>query len=117
MRLIEEDGDVRASAAVLPLEVFVDGRPVPMGGIAAVATDPAYRRRGFAGELMRDVLRTMREREMHLSLLHPFAQVFYRAYGWELATETIAYTLKPTDLPTSSEQRRVRAYREGTCPR
>jgi predicted acetyltransferase len=116
VRLIEEDGDVRASAAVLPLEVFVDGRPLPMGGIAAVATDPAYRRRGFAGELMRDVLRTMREREMHLSLLHPFAQVFYRAYGWELATETIAYTLKPTDLPTSSEQRRVRAYRERDLP-
>ena len=116
VRLIEEDGDVRASAAVLPLEVFVDGRPVPMGGIAAVATDPAYRRRGFAGELMRDVLRTMRERGMHLSMLHPFAQVFYRAYGWELATETIAYTLKPTDLPTSSEQRRVRAYREEDLP-
>lgn len=116
VRLIEEDGDIRASAAVLPLEVFVDGRPVPIGGIAAVATDPAYRRRGFAGELMRDVLRTMREREMHLSLLHPFAQVFYRAYGWELATETITYTLKPTDLPTSSEQRRVRAYREGDLP-
>jgi predicted acetyltransferase len=112
VRLIEEDGEARASATVLPLEVFVDGRPVPMGGIAAVATDPAYRRRGFAGELMRDILRTMRERRMHLSMLHPFAQAFYRAYGWELATETIAYTLKPTDLPTSSEQRRVRAYRE-----
>ena len=110
VRLIEEDGEARASATVLPLEVFVDGRPVPMGGIAAVATDPAYRRRGFAGELMRDILRTMRERRMHLSMLHPFAQAFYRAYGWELATETIAYTLKPTNLPTSSEQRRVRAY-------
>ena len=116
VRLIEADGDIRASAAILPLEVFVDGRPAPTGGIAAVATDPAYRRRGFAGELMRDVLRTMREREMHLSLLQPFAQVFYRAYGWELATETIAYTLKPTDLPTSSEQRCVRAYREGDLP-
>jgi predicted acetyltransferase len=117
VRLIEKDGDIRASATVLPLEVFVDGRPVPMGGIAAVATDPAYRRRGFAGELMHDVLRTMREREMHLSMLHPFAQVFYRAYGWELATEATAYTLKPTDLPTSNEQRRVRAYREEDLPK
>jgi predicted acetyltransferase len=116
VRLIEEDGDVRASAAVLPLEVFVDGRPVPMGGIAAVATDPAYRRRGFAGELMRDVLRTMRERGIHLSALWPFAHAFYRAYGWELAGEAIAYTLKPTDLPTSGEQRRVRAYREEDLP-
>jgi predicted acetyltransferase len=117
VRLIEEDGEARASATVLPLEVFVDGRPVPMGGIAAVATDPAYRRRGYAGELMRDVLRTMREREMHLSMLHPFAQAFYRVYGWELATEAIAYTLRPTDLPTSSEQKRVRAYREEDLPR
>jgi predicted acetyltransferase len=116
VRLIEEDGEVRASATILPLEVFVDVRPVPMGGIAAVATDAAYRRRGYAGELMRDVLRTMRERGMHLSMLHPFAQVFYRAYGWELATEAIEYTLKPTDLPTSSEQRHVRAYREGDLP-
>jgi predicted acetyltransferase len=116
VRLIEEDGEVRASATILPLEVFVDGRPVPMGGIAAVATDPAYRRRGFAGELMRDALRTMRERGTHLSLLHPFAQAFYRVYGWELATEAIEYTLKPTDLPTSGEQRRVRAYREEDLP-
>ena len=114
--LIEEDGEARASATVLPLEIFVDGRSVPMGGIAAVATDPAYRRRGYAGELMRDVLRTMRERGMHLSLLNPFAQAFYRVYGWELATEAISYTLKPTDLPTSPEQKRIRAYREEDLP-
>jgi predicted acetyltransferase len=117
VHLIAENGEARASATVLPLEVFVDGRPVPMGGIAAVATDPAYRRRGFAGELMRAVLRTMRERGIHLSMLHPFAHAFYRTYGWELATEAIAYTLKPTDLPTSSEQRRVRAYGEGDVPK
>jgi predicted acetyltransferase len=117
VRLIEEEGEARASATVLPLEAFVDGRPVPMGGIAAVATDPAYRRRGFAGDLMRAVLLTMRERGMHLSMLNPFAHAFYRAYGWELATEAVAYTLKPTDLPTSSEQKRVRAYREEDLPR
>jgi predicted acetyltransferase len=117
VRLIEEDGEIRASATILPLEVFVDGRPVPMGGIAAVATDPAYRRRGFAGDLMRGVLRAMRERGMHLSMLHPFAHAFYRAYGWELASEAIAYTLKPTDLPTSDEQKRVRAYREEDLPK
>ena len=117
VHLIAENEEARASATVLPLEVFVDGRPVPMGGIAAVATDPAYRRRGFAGELMRAVLRTMRERGIHLSMLHPFAHAFYRAYGWELATEAIAYTLKPTDLPTSSEQRRVRAYGKGDLPK
>ncbi len=116
VRLVQEDGDVRATTTILPLEVFVDGRPVPMGGVAAVATDPAYRRRGYAGKLMRDVLREMRERGVHLSSLWPFAHAFYRTYGWELAGETLAYTFNPTDLPTSPDQRRVRAYREGDLP-
>jgi predicted acetyltransferase len=66
---------------------------------------------------MRAILRTMRERGMNLSMLWPFAHAFYRAYGWELAGEAVAYTLKPTDLPTSGEQKRIRAYRETDLPR
>lgn len=115
--LIEEDGEPRATATVLPMEVFVSGEPVPMGGVAAVSAHPAYRRRGYAGELMRIALRGMRERGTHLSMLWPFAHAFYRVYGWELAGESIKYTLKPTDLPTSPEQRHVRAYRDEDLPR
>src|SRR5918997_2255851 len=115
--VLEEEGEVRASATILPFEVFVDGEAAPMGGVAAVATHPAYRRRGYAGELMRAILRGMRERGMHLSMLNPFAHAFYRAYGWELVGEDIVYTLKPIDLPTSSEQKRVRAYQEEDLPR
>jgi predicted acetyltransferase len=115
--VVEEDGEIRAAAAVLPLEVFFEGRTVPMGGIAAVATHAAYRRRGYAGELMQAALRGMRERNVHLSMLHPFAHSYYRRYGWELATETIDYDLKPTDLPTSSEQKHVRAYWDQDLPR
>jgi predicted acetyltransferase len=63
------------------------------------------------------VLRGMRERGVHLSMLHPFAHAYYRRYGWELATEAISYGLKPTDLPTSPEQKRVRAYRDEDLPR
>jgi predicted acetyltransferase len=115
--VLEENGEARATATVLPLEVFVDGEPAPMGGLAAVTAHPAYRRRGYAGKLMRATLRGMREKGMHLSVLWPFAHVFYRVYGWELAGEAIAYTLKPTDLPTSSEQKRVRAYEGEDLPR
>jgi len=50
-------------------------------------------------------------------MLHPFAHAYYRRYGWELATEAISYDLKPTDLPTSPEQKRVRAYRDEDLPR
>jgi predicted acetyltransferase len=87
-----------------------------MGGIAAVMAHPAYRRRGYAGDLMRAALRDMREREVSLSLLAPFAHAFYRSFGYELATEAIEYRLKPSDLSTSPEQRYLRAYREGDLP-
>lgn len=116
VHVIEEDGEVRASTTVLPLESFVDGEPRPMGGIAAVMAHPAYRRRGHAGKLMRAVLRDMRERDIPLSLLAPFAHSFYRMFGYELATEAIEYRLKPTDLSTSPEQRYLRAYREEDLP-
>jgi predicted acetyltransferase len=112
IHVIEEDGEVRASTTVLPLESFVDGEPRPMGGIHAVMVHPAYRRRGYAGELMRAVLRDMRERNVSLSLLSPFAHAFYRMFGYELATEAIEYKLKPADLPTSPQQAHLRAYRE-----
>jgi len=114
--VIEEDGEPRASVTVLPMEVFVDGEPRPMGGVSAVMAHPAYRRRGYAGEMMRAALHGMRERDFHLSLLSPFAHPFYRSFGYELATEAVEYTLEPTDLPTSPEQSRLRAYREGDLP-
>jgi predicted acetyltransferase len=116
VHVIEEDGEARASATVLPLESFVEGVPRPMGGISAVMVHPAYRRRGYAGELMRAVLRDMRERDVALSLLSPFAHAFYRVFGYELASEAIEYRLKPSDLSTSPEQGHLRDYREGDLP-
>ena len=116
IHVIEDDGEVRASATALPLESFVDGEPRPMGGIAAVMAHPAYRRRGYAGELMRAVLRDLRGREVSLSLLSPFSHAFYRSFGYELATEAIEYSFSPTDLPTSREQRHLRAYQEEDLP-
>jgi predicted acetyltransferase len=113
VHVIEEDGEARASTTVLPLESFVEGEARPMGGISAVMVHPAYRRRGYAGELMRAVLRDMRERDIALSLLSPFAHAFYRVFGYELASEVIQYSLKPSDLSTSSEQGYLRDYREG----
>ena len=74
--VVEEDGEIRAMAAVLPLEVFMDGEPVSMGGVADVATHAVYRRRGYAGDLIRAALAGMWERGVHLSMLHPFAHSF-----------------------------------------
>ncbi|CAN5263656.1 GNAT family N-acetyltransferase [soil metagenome] len=112
----EEDGAPGATATELPLQVYVDGHAVPMGGVAAVATHPAHRRQRLAGGLVRSIMHGMRERGVHLSVLAPFNHSFYRAHGYELATEAIRYTLSPSELPTSSEQSHVRAYRKADLP-
>jgi predicted acetyltransferase len=117
VHVIEEDGEARASATVLPMEVFVDGRPAAMGGVAAVMVHPAYRRRRYAGDLMRAALYDLRDRGVHLSMLAPFAHAFYRSFGYELASEVVEYTLKPTDLTTDPGQADLRAYREEDLPR
>lgn len=111
--LVEEEGEIRASTTVLPMEVFVDGVPRPMGGIAAVMTDPAYRRRGYAKRLLEENIADMRRRGVHLSMLDPFSHSFYRKLGWETAFDTIHYTLSPKKLPTSDEQRHIRTHRAG----
>jgi predicted acetyltransferase len=116
VHVIEDDGEARASVTALPMEVLVDGKPVAMGGVAAVMVHPAYRRRRYAGDLMRVALGDMRDRGINLSLLDPFAHPFYRSFGYELATEVVEYTLKPTDLPTDQGQSNLRAYREGDLP-
>ncbi|WP_047864401.1 GNAT family N-acetyltransferase [Rubrobacter aplysinae] len=112
----EEDGAPRATAAELPMQVHLDGRAVPMGGVSGVATHPAYRRRRLARSLLERVLYGMRERGVHISMLAPFSHSFYRASGYELAGEAIAYDLSPADLPTSPEQSHVRAHREADLP-
>ena len=116
VHIIEEDGEARAGVAVLPMEVLVDEKPAAMGGVAAVMVHPAYRRRRYAGDLMRVAMEDMRSRGINLSLLSPFAHAFYRSFGYELATEAVEYTLEPTDLPTSPEQSNLRAYREEDLP-
>lgn len=116
VHVIEEDGEARAGATALPLEVFVDGEAVPMGGVAAVFAHPAYRRRGYAGKLMRTLLSDMRGRGVHLSMLWPFNHSFYRAHGYELAGESIGCKMSPRELETSDEQRNVRAFRDGDMP-
>lgn len=116
VHVIEEDGEVRAGVTVLPMEILVDEKPAAMGGVAAVMVHPAYRRRRYAGDLMRVALEDMRERGVNLSLLSPFAHAFYRSFGYELSTEAVEYTLKPTDLPTDPGQSNLRAYREEDLP-
>jgi len=94
-----EEDSLQAQLMIIPLQLYVNGQKLEMGGIAGVATWPEQRRQGHVARLLTHSLATMREQGQTLSCLAPFSFPFYRKYGWELYTELKRYTLEPSQLP------------------
>ncbi|MHA6534169.1 GNAT family N-acetyltransferase [Paenibacillus sp. BAC0078] len=100
---IFEDGALGAQLTLLPLQVYIQGRAVPMGGIAGVATWPENRRQGLVAKLLRHTLQTMNEAGQTLSFLHPFLIPFYRKFGWEVYCEYKKYSIPVAMFPRKTE--------------
>ncbi len=65
--------------------ILIDGRPARVAGIRGVRTDPARRRRGYAGAAMRCAEEFIwRELRPDLAMLHSsvMAVPFYESLGW-----------------------------------
>lgn len=91
------DEKLAGKVHTIPLEIYLGGEVLKMGGIASVATWPEYRRQGIAKKLIYEAIKEMDEAGVPLSYLHPFNAGFYRKLGWELAFDQ--YKLK---IPTSA---------------
>lgn len=93
-----EEG-LEAKLMLLSMETYLGGKPLPMGGIAGVATWPEKRRGGRVAALLAHSLSLMKERGETISFLHPFKFEFYRRFGWETYAEYKKYELAPHQLP------------------
>lgn len=91
------DGQLAAQLTLRPFTVYVNGRAIPMGGVAGVSTWPEHRRGGKVSKLLRHSLEVMRDKGMTVSLLAPFSFAFYRRYGWELCIDRKQYTFDHID--------------------
>jgi predicted N-acetyltransferase YhbS len=78
----EEDGEALASASAVPMHQNLRGVVYPMAGVAAVATLPLARRRGFAHALVTQLLGRMRDQGHVVSTLYPFRPSFYQRFGF-----------------------------------
>ena len=94
-----EDDKLLAQLTLLPLTIYISGRPIPMGGLAGVSTWPEYRRQGLVSKLLQHSLEVMRRDGQIISLLHPFEFGFYRRFGWEMFLEHRRYTIPSGLLP------------------
>jgi N-acetylglutamate synthase-like GNAT family acetyltransferase len=80
--IAEEDGQALAGVAALRMRQNVRGLVHDMAGVASVSSDPSARRRGLVRELMRRLLRQMREEGCAVSALYPFRPSFYARFGF-----------------------------------
>lgn len=94
-----EDDQLMAQLTLLPLTIYINGRTIPMGGLAGVSTWPEFRRQGLVSKLLRHSLQIMQRDGQVISLLHPFEFEFYRRFGWEMLTEQRRYTIATNMLP------------------
>jgi aminoglycoside 2'-N-acetyltransferase I len=80
--LVLEGGELVSHAAVVPRALVVGDRPVQAGYVEAVATVPAYQRRGL-GSLAMTALHEVLDSDFDLGALSTSAHDFYARLGWE----------------------------------
>jgi Predicted acetyltransferase involved in intracellular survival and related acetyltransferases len=95
----DEQDRLLSQLTILPLECWVGGRALRMGGIAGVSTWPEARRMNCVTQLLANSLSHMREQGQTISMLHPFSVPFYRKFGWELTIEQKKYEVETALLP------------------
>jgi predicted acetyltransferase len=87
-----------ATAAALPMTQSVRGTVLPAAAIAAVAVDPAVRRRGVARRLVGQLLADGHERGRAVTALYPFRESFYGRLGYVAVPQLRMARLNPAAL-------------------
>lgn len=89
------DGTMAATLGALPFTMRLNGSPVPVGGVTAVGTLPAYRRQGLLRAIMSQALLTMHDREQPLAILWASMGAIYQRFGYGLASSSVRYSFDP----------------------
>ena len=91
-------------------EMWLGDKLVPCGGISAVATDPAHRRRGIVRKCLKTALQSLHDKRIPVSTLWPFSYPFYARMGYEVADfryEVQANCHVLPDIGDSSKYKRI----------
>jgi predicted acetyltransferase len=92
------DGDPIATAGNRPMTQNVRGAIYPVWGVWNVGVLPAFRRRGYAHQLMAHLLADTREAGGVLSTLYPFRESFYERMGYAAFPQARKVIVQPENL-------------------
>ncbi len=107
-RVLLEDGEIISCLTIMETRMWIGAAAAQVGGVAGVATRPSHRRNGYAGRLLEQTLRTLREQRCPFSALFPFSYDYYRRFGWEHAGTQLRVSTAPNLLPAFADSRHVR---------
>ena len=93
-----EGNTLAVSLQLIPYELLLRGRKIPVSYVIGVATDPQMRSGGRIKELLRLAVVEMRQRGHYASILMPFKAGFYYPYQWEICYHHYKYILALEDL-------------------
>ena len=94
-----QDDRLLSQMHLIDLDMYIQGVPLAMGGVASVSTWPEARRKGLVADMLVRALELMKERGQTISALAPFSFGFYRKYGWEMYAERKSYVIPTAKLP------------------
>lgn len=80
--VIEEDGAIRSMLHLNPYTMRIREKVYPTHYIVAVATEEAYRKRGYMAKLLRQAAQDMRESGEPFTFLMPAAEAIYYPHGF-----------------------------------
>ena len=106
---VDEDG-IQARLCIHDYLVYMGSDAIyKMGAIGGVSCLPASRGKGYAGMLIKRMIEVMQEDGQSISTLFPFAQAFYRNYGWDWVGVSRKYTVPASIMTTTADTEDVRA--------
>ncbi len=98
-RHIRVNGRVISNVSIYPARVQWGDAVLKIGGIGGVATDPDYRKHGYAGTILAHCLEYMdRELDCDLSILWTGIPDYYRRWGWEHAGQNWTFFIDRTTI-------------------
>jgi predicted acetyltransferase len=81
--------EVVAGYSLIPVGQFFGAASVPGQAVASVFVHPAWRRRGIAGVLLRDLVDACRGMRTALAPLYASTTRLYRRFGWEVGERSL----------------------------
>ncbi len=82
IRFLRIGEQMASSVLVTPRRLYLNGQPIPFGGIANVSTHPNFTRRGFSTRVLQDAISAMLSWHLPLSMLFTDINPFYERVGF-----------------------------------